>query len=121
MSRQQIISAEGGRATTEADANGQQELTFKTQINGHFGFITYVLEDDKLMTASYSFRDDSDEAVYAYLKKMLIAQYGSPTFQKGMLVGWRLERSEIALTLLAEKTCYVAFWEKTYFARINKR
>jgi hypothetical protein len=34
-------------------------------------------------------------------------------------VGWRLERTEVALTYLPNKTCYVAFWEKTYFARMN--
>jgi hypothetical protein len=121
MSRDQIVSAEGGRASAETDTHGQKELTFKTQVDGHAGLITYVLEDNRLMTASYTFRNDSDQAVYTYMKKWLIAKYGNPSFEKGMLVGWRLERSEIALTLLAERTCYVAFWEKDYFARINGR
>lgn len=44
-----------------------------------------------------------------------------PGRRGAMLVGWRLERSEIALTLLTKNTCYVAFWEKAYFARMNRQ
>jgi hypothetical protein len=121
MSREQILSAEGGKPSAETEGNGQQELVFKTQANGHVGLITYVLEGSKLISASYNFRNDADKTVYALVKKELIAQYGNPTFEKGMLVGWRLARTEIALTLLAENACYAVFWEKGYFARINKQ
>ncbi len=50
----------------------------------------------------------------------LLKQYGKPSFQTEKLVVWRLAKTEIALTHLPDNTCYVAYWEKAYFAKINQ-
>ncbi len=119
MTREQIIVAEGANAVSETDFAGQKEMVFRAQVTGHTAAVTYTLENNQLRAASYSFRNDDDRQVYLYMKDQLTGAYGKPTVQKGELVGWRLSRTEIALTYLPNKSCYVAFWEKAYFARIN--
>jgi hypothetical protein len=39
--------------------------------------------------------------------------------EKGDMLAWRLPRTEIALTWLPDRSCYVVYWQKEYFARIN--
>jgi hypothetical protein len=119
MSREQIIAAEGGNVDSETDFAGQHELVFRALVNGHSGAATYLLENNQLRAASYNFRNDEDRQVYGYMKDFLTGKYGKPSLQKDEMVGWRLERTEIALAYLPNRTCYVAFWEKTYFARMN--
>jgi hypothetical protein len=119
MTREQIIASEDANVDSEMEFAGQQQLVFRAQVNGHSGSITYLLENSQLRAASYSFRNDENRQVYAYMKDLLTGKYGKPALQKNDMVGWRLERTEIALTYLPNKSCYVAFWEKAYFARIN--
>jgi hypothetical protein len=119
MTREQIIAAEDARVDSEMQFAGQQELVFRAQVNGHSGSITYLLEDNQLRAASYNFRNDENRQVYGFMRDLLTGKYGKPAIQKDEMVGWRLERTEIALTYLPNKSCYVAFWEKAYFARIN--
>jgi hypothetical protein len=120
MTREQIIAAEEANVDSEVEFAGQQQLVFRAQVNGHSGSITYLLENNQLRAASYSFRNDENRQVYAYMKDFLTGKYGKPAIQKDEMVGWRLEKTEIALTYLSNRSCYVAFWEKAYFARINK-
>jgi hypothetical protein len=119
MSRDQIVAAEGGGVDSETEHAGQQQLVFKALVNGHSGSITYLLEHNQLRAASYNFRNDENRQVYSYMKDFLTSRYGQPTLKKDDMVGWRLERTEIALTYFPNKSCYVAFWEKAYFARMN--
>jgi hypothetical protein len=53
------------------------------------------------------------------MKGDLTKRNGMPSFERKELVGWRLEKTEIALTHLSDGTTYVAYWEKSYFARMN--
>jgi hypothetical protein len=119
MTREQVVASEDGNLDSEMEFAGQQQLVFRTAISGHSGAITYLLENNQLRSASYNFRNDDSRQVYGYMKDLLTGKYGKPSVQKGDMVGWRLERTEIALTYLPNKSCYVAFWEKAYFARIN--
>jgi hypothetical protein len=119
MTRDQVIASEDANIDSEMEFAGQQQLVFRAQVNGHSGAITYLLENNQLRSASYSFRNDESRQVYTYMRDLLTARYGKPSVQKGEMVGWRLERTEIALTYLPNKSCYVAFWEKAYFAKIN--
>jgi hypothetical protein len=88
-------------------------------VNGFPATITYLLENDKLLSASCTFKRDMDRKAFDRMKQDLIKQYGKPAFEKDNLVGWRPERTEIALAHLPDGTSYAAYWEKTYFARIN--
>ena len=119
MTREQIIAAEDANVDSEMEFAGQQQLVFRAQVKGHSGSITYLLENNQLRAASYNFRNDENRQVYSFMKDLLTSKYGQPTLQKDQMVGWRLERTEIALTYLSNKSCYVAFWEKAYFARMN--
>jgi len=119
MTRDQVIASEDARVDSEREFAGQQQLVFRAQLNGHSGSVTYLLEDNQLRAASYNFRNDDDRQMYSYMKSFLTGAYGKPAIQKDQMVGWRLDRTEIALTYLPSKACYVAFWEKEYFARIN--
>jgi hypothetical protein len=119
MTQDQVIASEDANIDSEMEFAGQLQLVFHTQVIGHSGAITYLLENNKLRSATCSFRNDEKRQVYAYMKDQLTGKYGDPSVQKGDMVGWRLERTEIALTYLPNKSCYVAFWEKAYFARIN--
>jgi hypothetical protein len=119
MTREQILASEDGNLDSEMEFAGQQQLVFHAQVSGHSGAVTYLLENNQLRAASYNFRNDENRQAYAYMKDLLTGAYGKPSVQKGEMVGWRLERTEIALTYLPNKSCYVAFWEKAYFAKIN--
>jgi hypothetical protein len=119
MTRDQVVASEDANVDSEMRFAGQVQLVFRTQMSGHSGAITYLLENNQLRSASYSFRGDEKRQVYAYMKDLLTGKYGTPSVVKGDMVGWRLERTEIALTYLPNKSCYAAFWEKAYFARIN--
>ena len=119
MTREQIVATEDGNLDSEMEFGGQQQLIFRARVSGRSGAVTYLLENNQLRAASYNFRNDENRQVYAYMKELLTRSYGNPSVQKGEMVGWRLERTEIALTYLPDKACYVAFWEKAYFAKIN--
>ena len=119
MTKEQIVAAEDGNVDSETEFAGQQQLVFRARVNGHSGSITYLLENNQLRAASYNFRNDENRQVYLYMKDLLTSTYGQPTLQKDEMVGWRLERTEIALTYFPNKSCYVAYWEKAYFARMN--
>ena len=54
------------------------------------------------------------------MKKDLEGRIGGPAFEKENILGWRLDRSEVALAYLRDKTTQVSYWEKSYFARMNK-
>lgn len=119
MSRQQVIDSEGGRVVSELDLEGQQQIVFKSLVNGFAATITYTLENDELLSASYTFARDSDRQAWDMMKQDLTGKNGPPSFEKENLIGWRLPRTEIALAHLKDGTTYVAYWEKSYFARIN--
>ena len=120
MSKEQVQASEDGTFVTERNIAGQQEVIYRARLDGYEGSITYVLENDKLLAASYNYQKDDTRQVYSHMKESLTRQFGKPSLQTDSLAVWRSERTEIALAYRAEKTCYLAFWEKGYFARINK-
>jgi hypothetical protein len=119
MTGNQVMAAEPGQEPIVRNLPGQQEIEYHVQVYGRPAVITYLLESDKLLSASYTFRKDLDLSAWETMKADLASRKGPPAFQTDTLVGWRLERTEIALTHRADGTTYVAFWEKSYFARIN--
>jgi hypothetical protein len=120
MTKEQVLASEDGTIVTERNVAGQQEVVYRARFEGYEGSVTYVLENDRLLAASYNYKKDETRKVYSHMKESLTRQYGKPAVQTDSLAVWRSERTEIALAYRAEKTCYVAFWEKGYFARINK-
>jgi hypothetical protein len=119
MSKEEVIASEGGRVISELNLLGQQQVVFRALVHGFPATITYILENDKLLSASYTFKKDTDLEAYDAMKQELTTQNGSPSFEKEYLVGWRLLKTEIALAHLRDGSSYVAYWEKSYFARIN--
>jgi len=119
MTKTQVIDTEKTRVISEESFAGQQQLVFQSLVYGFSATITYLLVDDRLLSASYTFRKDADRSAFDAVSKDLIGKYGPATLQKGTLLGWRLDKTEIALTHLADGTTQAGFWEKSYFARIN--
>jgi hypothetical protein len=119
MSREEVVASETSRIVSELSLPGQQQVVFRTLVNGFPATITYLLEDDKLLSASCTFKKDVNREAFEAMKRELTAKNGSPTFEKESLLGWRLQRTEIALAHLPDGTSYAAYWEKTYFARLN--
>jgi hypothetical protein len=119
MTKDEVIASETGRIVSELNLPGQHQVVFRTLVNGFPATITYLLEDDKLLSASYTFKRDLDRAAFDAMKRELTVKNGNPTFEKENLLGWRLLRTEIALAHLPDGTSYAAYWEKTYFARLN--
>jgi len=119
MSRNQVIASEGGRAVSELSQKGQQLVTFETYVDGLPATITYILENDALLSASYTFPRDTDRRAWVAMMQDLTAKNGQPAFEQENLAGWRLGKTEIALAHLRDGTTQAAYWEKSYFARIN--
>jgi hypothetical protein len=119
MTRDEVIASEQGRVLAEKTLPGQQQIVFRTVLDGIPATITYTLEDDKLLSASYTFRRDTDRKAFDYMRQDLAGTNGAPSFEKKDLAGWRLDRTEIALAHLSDGTSCVVFWEKAYFRRIN--
>jgi len=120
MSKEEVVKSEPGLFVSELNLPGQQQIVFRALVNGITAIITYILEDDKLISASYTFRRDLDRTAFDAMRKDLVGRNGDPAFEKENLAGWRLERSEIALAHLRDSTTQVSFWEKSYFARMNR-
>ncbi len=120
MTKEEVVKSEPGLFVSELNLKGQQQIVFQALVNGFPATITYILENDQLISASYTFRKDLDRAAFDAMKQDLVGRDGSPTFEKENLLGWRLEGSEIALAHLRDSTTQVSYWEKSYFARINK-
>ena len=120
MSREQVQASEDGTLVTERNIAGQQEMIYRVRLDGYEGSVTYLLENDKLLAASYNYQKDDTRQVFGHMKESLTRQFGRPSVQTDSLAVWRSERTEVALAYRAEKTCYLAFWEKGYFARLNK-
>jgi hypothetical protein len=120
MSKDQVIASEGARLVSELDLKGnQQQVVFQSYLAGFPVTITYLLENNALLSASYTFRRDLDHAAWDAMKHDLQSRDGPPAFEQENLVGWRMPKTEIALAHLKDGTTYVAYWEKSYFARIN--
>ena len=119
MSKEEVIASETGRIVSELSLPGQQQVVFRALVNGFPATITYLLENDKLLSASYTFKRDLERVAFDAMKRELTGANGKPTFEKPDLLGWRLQRTEIALAHLPDGTSYAAYWEKTYFARLN--
>ena len=119
MTKEEVIASETGRIVSELNLPGQHQVVFRTLVNGFPATITYLLENDKLLSASCTFKRDLDRAAFDAMKQELTRKNGKPTFEKENLAGWRLPRTEIALAHLPDGTSYAAYWEKTYFARLN--
>jgi hypothetical protein len=119
MTKDEVVKSENGLFVSELSLPGQQQIVFRALVSGLPATITYILEHDKLISASLSFRRDVDHAAFNAMKQELVGRNGVPSFEKESLVGWRLERSEIALAHLRDGTTHVSYWEKSYFARIN--
>jgi hypothetical protein len=119
MSKEEVIASESGRVVSELSLPGQQQVVFRALVHGFPATITYILENDKLLSASYTFKRDVDLEAFNAMKEDLVSQNGPPAFEKENLAGWRLLKTEIALAHLKDGTSYVAYWEKAYFARIN--
>ncbi|MGA2639406.1 MAG: hypothetical protein ABSG21_00725 [Spirochaetia bacterium] len=119
MTGEEVIASEAGSVVSYLSLPGQQQIVFRTFVNGFPATITYVLENNKLLSASYTFKKDLDRKAFDSMKQELISKNGKPAFEKESLVGWRLDRTEIALAHLPDGTSYAAYWEKSYFARIN--
>jgi hypothetical protein len=120
MSRDEVVASEPGRVLSERDLPDQRQIVYRTLIAGIPATITYTLENNKLLSASYTFRRDADRKAYTFMRQDLATQNGAPVFEKEDLVGWRTEKTEIALAHLSDGTSYVAFWEKEYFLRMNR-
>lgn len=119
MTRDQVVASESGPIVAECAVQDQREIEYRSQLYGQSAVITYNLESDKLLSASYAFRKDLDHSAYDALRRDITSRSGPPAFEKDNLVVWRLERTEVALTHRSDGTTFVAFWEKSYFARIN--
>lgn len=120
MSRGQVIASEAANLVSDQDLKGNQEqVTFQSYVAGFPVTITYLLENDALLSASYTFRRDLDRAAWDAMKQDLQSRNGPPAFEQDNLAGWRLANTEIALAHLRDGTTYVAYWEKAYFARMN--
>jgi hypothetical protein len=119
MSREQVRSVERGAPLSATDKNGSQQLVYKIFQDGKAGLLTYFFENNRLVSASYSFRNDQERALYETVRRTLAGQFGPPSLDSDSMVGWRLARTEIALTSLPDQTCYLVYWEKDYFAKIN--
>jgi hypothetical protein len=120
MSRDQVIASEGTRAVSERTQRGQQQVVFRTYVDGLPVTITYTLENDALLSASYTFARDVDRRAWVAMMQDLTGKRGPPSFEQENLAGWRLQKTEIALAHLKDGTTYVAYWEKSYFARMNR-
>ena len=119
MTRDQVTAAEGDPGIPMSDQSGRQQILFKTYVDGRSCSITYYFENDALVSASYSFRADINREAYESMRKRITGGYGAPSVEKDTMLAWRLPRTEIALAWLPDKSCYVVYWEKDYFARIN--
>ena len=86
MTRDDVVASELGRAVSETNFEGQQQIVYKTYINEFAGNITYMLENNRLLSASYSFKNDQAMQVFNLMNKELINKYGKPYFQSGKLV-----------------------------------
>jgi hypothetical protein len=120
MTKDEVVKSEPGLFISELNLPGQQQIVFRALVNSLPATITYILENDKLISASYTFRRDIDRAAFDAMKQDLVGRNGTPAFENENLLGWRLERSEIALAHLRDSTTQASYWEKSYFARINK-
>jgi hypothetical protein len=119
MSRSQVIASEGGRVVSELNQGGQQLVVFKTWVEGLPATITYILENDALLSAAYTFARDTDRRAWVAMMQDLADKNGPPAFEQENLAGWRLQKTEIALAHLRDGTTRATYWEKSYFARIN--
>ncbi len=119
MSRDQVVASEGTRVVSELTQKGQLQVVFKTYVDGMPTTLTYLLENNALLSASYTFLRDTDRRAWVAMMQDLTEKSGSPAFEQDNLAGWRLAKTEIALAHLKDGTTYVAYWEKAYFARIN--
>jgi hypothetical protein len=119
MTKDQVIASENLRVTSELSQKGQQQVVFQTYVDGFPVMLTYLLEHDALLSASYTFRKDVDRRAWVAMMQDLTQKDGPPSFEQDNLAGWRLEKTEVALAHLKDGTTYVAYWEKSYFARIN--
>ncbi len=119
MSKNQVIASESARVVSELSQKGQQQVVFKTFVDGLSATITYILENDALLSASYTFARDVDRRAWVAMMQDLTDKNGPPAFEQENLAGWRLPKTEIALAHLRDGTTYAAYWEKSYFAKIN--
>jgi hypothetical protein len=119
MTKEQVIASETGHIVSVVDVPGQQQIVVRSPVNGFPATITYTLENNKLVSASCSFRKDRDSTAFTAMRQELARRNGAPAFEKPALIGWTLDKTEIALAHLPDGTTYAAYWEKSYFARIN--
>jgi hypothetical protein len=119
MTHDQVVAAENLRVASESRVNGQQQVIYQTYLDGFSVTLTYLLENDALLSASYTFRRDVERRAWVAMMQDLTQKYGASAFERENLAGWRLPKTEIALAHLKDGTTYVAYWEKSYFARIN--
>ena len=119
MSKDQVMATENLRAVSESSQNGQQQVVYQTYVDGFQVTLTYLLENDALLSASYTFRRDVDRRAWVAMMQDLTQKHGAAAFELDNLAGWRLPRTEIALAHLKDGTTQLAYWEKSYFARIN--
>ncbi len=119
MTHDQVVATESLRVTSESRVNGQQQIVYQTYLDGFTVTLTYLLENDALLSASYTFRRDVDRRAWVAMMQDLTEKYGPTAFEQENLAGWRLPKTEIALAHLKDGTTHVAYWEKSYFARIN--
>jgi len=119
MSRDQVIATETIRVVSETTQQGQQQVVYQTYVDGFSVTLTYLLENDALLSGSYTFKRDVDRRAWVAMMQDLAKKYGPPAFEQDNLAAWRLPKTEIALAHLKDETTYLAYWEKSYFAHIN--
>ncbi len=119
MSRDQVVASESATMVSERAVSAEYEILYQTSLNGYSGSLSYTLENDRLVAASYNFPSDLHGELFSYLKGTLTRLYGPPSFQTDKLVGWRMKRTEVALAFVSGRICHLSYWEKTYFAKIN--
>ena len=119
MSKDEVMASESIRALSESTQKGQQQVVYQTYVDGFPVTLTYLLENDALLSASYTFKRDVDRRAWVAMMQDLTQKDGPPAFEQDNLAAWRLPKTEIALAHLKDGTTQVAYWEKSYFARIN--
>jgi hypothetical protein len=119
MNSEQVQSVEGGTPLSAVAKNGAETLVYRIYLGGKPGTLTYFFDTNMLVSGSYTFSGDKDLSIYASMKRNLVAQFGPPTVQTGSMAAWRLPRTEIALTSLPDRSCYIVYWEKNYFIKVN--
>ena len=69
MTGTDVIASETSRVVSEESYSNQRQIVFRSVVNGYTATITYLLEDDKLLSASYTFAKDLSSRAFEAMKR----------------------------------------------------